>query len=88
MSFDECRKLVDDKMGMEVALHNPYKFCDLKPCYGVIFADRLKEYDYWAFGDIDLIYGNIRRFFTNEILDRYTYISGFGHLTLVRNTDE
>lgn len=88
MSFDECRALVNSKMDMEVALRRPYKLCDLRPCYGVIFADWLQGYDYWAFGDIDLIYGNIRRFFTDEVLDRYPYISGFGHLTLVRNTDE
>ena len=34
-----------------------HKLCDFKPMYGVLFAEELKGYDYWAFGDCDVMYG-------------------------------
>ena len=41
------------------------KFFD-NEMYGKIFEDYLSDYDYWAFGDCDLVYGNK----LNEVLDR------------------
>jgi hypothetical protein len=35
--------------------------------YGEIFANELHEYDFWGFSDIDLIWGNIRNFYTEEL---------------------
>ena len=90
MSMDEVRVLASNKMGFEVKLDNPYKFCDLKPAYGYIFSDLLQSYDFWGFGDIDVIYGNIRQFFSEELLSscdvisvHSEYIAGF--FTLCRN---
>ena len=69
----------------------PYKLCDLKPFYGFIFADDLAGYDYWGFGDLDLLYGRLDNFITAEMLERYKVISFHddrisGHLCLVRNS--
>lgn len=57
MSFHEVRALAAEKLGVPVALETPKKLCDFKPMYGKIFEDYLKGYDYWAFGDCDLVYG-------------------------------
>ena len=38
-------------------LSTGHKLCDFKPMYGVLFAEELKDYDYWAFGDCDVMYG-------------------------------
>lgn len=38
-------------------LRSGYKLCDLRPMYGVLFAEALKGHDYWAFGDCDVLYG-------------------------------
>lgn len=43
-----------------------YKLCDLRPWYGFIHEDILKGYDYWGYGDIDLVYGNLK-FFLSEL---------------------
>jgi hypothetical protein len=47
-------------------------------------------YDFFAFGDIDVMYGNIRRFLSPAILahDLITFNASHvaGHLTLLRNT--
>ena len=39
--------------------HKAYKLCGCKPFYGVIHKEELRGYDYWGFGDIDLIYGDL-----------------------------
>lgn len=70
---------------------SPRKFCDLKPAYGAIFYEDIKEYDFWGFCDMDIIWGNIRKFITDEILSNYDIISSrkeaiSGHFNLIKNT--
>jgi hypothetical protein len=69
------------------------KSCDLKPAYGVIFAEDLRPYDFWACSDLDIVWGDIRRFVTPDLLRRHDIISSradrlSGHFTLYRNTPE
>jgi hypothetical protein len=59
----------------EVAVTTGYKMCDFKPAYGYIFSDFIKEYDFWGYSDIDVIFGNIRLFMTDELLGEYDLIS-------------
>ncbi|QXH51057.1 hypothetical protein KSS94_24485 [Pseudomonas fakonensis] len=87
---DYCR-LVSERLGIDFAPANAYKLCDLKPALGYIHADRLDGYDFWAFGDIDLVYGNLRAYFTDERLASRDFFSTHerrvaGHLCLIRNT--
>jgi hypothetical protein len=55
----------------------------------VIFSDYLSTYDYYGWGDIDVVYGDLRRFLTPELLahDVITFNEEHltGHLTLVNN---
>ena len=53
----EFKALAERKLGTFVNLQAGYKLCDLKPMTGVLFEDWLKGYDYWAFGDCDVMYG-------------------------------
>lgn len=69
---------------------NPRKFCDLKPAYAEIFAENIEEYDFWGICDMDIVWGDIRKFTTPQILDEYDIISSrnqniSGHFTLFRN---
>ncbi|MBW3503693.1 DUF6625 family protein [Pseudomonas sp. NKUCC02_KPG] len=87
----EYCQLVSQRLGINFAPSSPYKLCDLKPALGFIHADRLEGFDFWAFGDIDLIYGNLREYFTEARLARYHLLSTHerrvaGHLCLIRNT--
>lgn len=70
---------------------NPRKFCELKPAYGEIFAEQVKDFDFWGISDMDVVWGDIRKFITEEILDTYDIISSrkeniSGHFNLFRNT--
>jgi hypothetical protein len=52
--------LASEKLGFPVQVSCPYKLCDFKALYGKIYEDEIKGYDYWAYGDIDLIYGDLK----------------------------
>jgi hypothetical protein len=93
MRYAEYCDLVSRRLDIDFHPENPYKLCDIKPALGHIHADCLADYDFWAFGDIDLIYGRLRAFFTEARLARYDLISHHarrisGHLCLVRNTQK
>jgi len=74
-SIDQFKAKVAKELGFEVAIESGYKLCDFKPAYGYIFADFIKDYDFWGYCDIDLIFGNIRLFMTDELLNDYDIIS-------------
>jgi hypothetical protein len=91
MSYDEYRELVSQRLGIRFPNALPYKLCDYKPAYGFIHEDLVADFDYFGFGDIDVIYGNIRQFYTPEVLT-HNLISTHdlrlsGHFCLIRNND-
>lgn len=84
---------VSERLGICFEPANPYKLCDLKPALGYIHEDELSTYDFWAFGDLDLVFGDFRAYFTNERLAQRDVFSTHarrisGHCCLVRNTAE
>lgn len=86
MSFDDCVNLIEKKLQMKVAIDRPYKLCDFKPTYGVVFSEYLEGYDYWGYCDLDLIFGDLWYFLSKYKFYKYDRIFCFGHLSLFRNT--
>lgn len=86
-SFADLIDLIQRKYEFKVKISKPYKFCDFRPAYGEIFRDYLDGYDFWGYTDIDMIYGNLRKYITDELLNSYDHIFGRGHLSLYRNSD-
>jgi hypothetical protein len=83
---------VSQRLNIDFAPTQAYKLCDIRPAFGLIHADRLEGYDFWGFGDIDLVYGDLRRYFTADRLAAYDLYSTHerrvaGHLCLIRNTE-
>lgn len=81
---------VSDRLGIEFHPANPYKLCDLKPALGYIHEQELTGYDFWAFGDLDLVFGDLRAYFTPERLAQKDVFSTHarrisGHCCLLRN---
>lgn len=88
MSFEEVKQRLQSQFVFSISLERPYKLCDYKPVYGSAFADYLKNYDFWGHCDLDLIWGNIRHFFTDDLLDAHDRILWQGHCSLYRNTEK
>jgi hypothetical protein len=91
--LDDIISETSAKIGFKINIDTPYKLCDFKPAYGFMFPDLIKDYDLWGHCDLDIIYGDIRAFFTNDFLDSYDYISvrhdyTTGCFALYRNTDQ
>jgi hypothetical protein len=68
------------------------KVCDFKPVYGLMFADELRGFDWWAYSDLDVVWGDIRRFVTDDLLSNHIIVSPRqrklgGHGTFLRNTE-
>ena len=74
-SIEQFKANAFSALGFEVAVESGYKLCDFKPAYGYIFKDYIQDYDFWGYCDIDVIFGNIRDFMTNELLNEYDIIS-------------
>lgn len=87
-ALHELSKVMSNKLGVNVSIHNPYKLCDMKPMYGTIFNEDIKEFDYWGHCDFDLVWGNLRKFLSDEILENHDRILDLGHLTIYKNTKE
>lgn len=88
IDFDDLKKLIKTKIPLEVNLVRPYKLCDFKILYGIIFEDFLSGYDFWGYCDNDMIFGNLEKYFTDEILEKYLKILYLGHLSLYKNIEE
>lgn len=86
MTFKECQTLVKSKFEFHVALEKPYKLCDLKPMYGYIFEEYLKEFNFWGHCDVDTIMGNLDKWLSEEFLERYDKLFCLGHMTIYRNS--
>jgi hypothetical protein len=85
-------KLATLKLGFPVEIRNPYKLCDYKPAFGLIFEDWLEKYQYWGYCDVDVIPGKIDHFLPFTKISDYDIIStykGFlsGPFCLFRNTE-
>lgn len=73
-TMEDFNKLASKKLGFEINIKRPYKLCDFKPAYGLIFGDYLKGYDFWGHTDTDMIYGNVRKFI-DGLPEKYDVIS-------------
>lgn len=87
MQFCEFQQIVQKSFDFPLVLDRPYKLCEYKQAYGYILQDYIKEYDFWGFGDLDLVYGDIRSFLTDSVLE-HKFLLGWGHLTLLRNDED
>jgi len=58
-TLDDVSQLASQCLALKVKIAHPRKLCDFKPTYGVIFQEFIRGYEYWACGDIDVIYGEL-----------------------------
>lgn len=87
-TFDAMRERIQSHYDFPIVLDRGWKLCDYKLAYGEIFEDELKDYDFWGCCDIDLMWGNIRKFITDDILDKYEKVGYLAHSILYKNTPE
>ena len=89
ITLQEMKSLAQAKFKFPISLERPYKLCDYKPAYGYIFSDYIKGYDYWGHCDMtDCIFGNLRKFLTDDFLSNADKFLFLGHMTIYKNMEE
>ena len=91
LGFDDYKALVRERLGIPFHPTAPYKLCDIRPCLAYIHEREIAGFRFFGFGDIDVVYGNIRNFYTEELLKRFDVLSTHtdrlsGHFAVLRNT--
>ena len=54
----------------------------LQAADGVIFTEDLEGFDFWGYCDMNMIFGDIRKFITRDVLLAYKKVLIHGHLSL------
>jgi hypothetical protein len=84
----DLKKIIKKKLDIDLYFY-PYKCCDLKPIYGILFNNYIIDYDYWGYCDIDLFFSNLK-VYLEKISTNIEIISGdtncpIGPFTLFKN---
>jgi hypothetical protein len=90
VTFPDYRRQISQALGVEVGAEAPYKLCDVRPALALIHAELVRGYDFVGFGDLDVIYGDIRSIYDEGVLTNYDLLSTSptrvsGHFCLMRN---
>lgn len=90
-TFQQYKENVSEVLGIDFRQAVPYKLCDLKPFLGKLHAELISNCDFYGIADLDLIWGDLRRWFSAHRL-QYDLISCLsdricGHCCLFRNTE-
>lgn len=75
ISIQEFNELASQKLGLNIKVSDPYKLNDFKPAYGVIFDEYINGFDFWGYIDIDLVFGNLGKVLSDEVLSQYDVVS-------------
>lgn len=89
ISLDQFLQKVEKRLGINIRWNNAYKICDLRPAFGKIFESEIEGYQHFGWGDVDVIYGDMKLFLTEELLknDCISFSKDHlsGHLCLWKN---
>lgn len=93
VSFEEYCENASKRLKVDFHPEHAYKLCDLRPFYGFIHQDILEQYDFWGYGDNDLIYGNLKVLTNDNMLNLYDVITTMseriaGHFAIFRNNEK
>jgi len=69
ISFEDFRDKINSYFSFELNIQHPMKLCDIRTSFGEVFQDLIKDYDFWGYCDVDVVFGRIRYFLDDEVLE-------------------
>ena len=87
MTWKEMVDSIQSRFPFPIALKAPYKICDFRPGFAEMFPSFVEGFDFWGYCDIDLLYGDIRSFITEKVLENHDRVFYNGHISLYRNCE-
>jgi hypothetical protein len=93
ISFDGYKAMARERLGIAFDPVHPYKICDLRPAFGVLHEREIADYLFFGYGDIDVIFGDISRFYGERQFAELDVVSTHperlsGHFAVLRNTPD
>ena len=90
VSFADYKAFVRARLGIAFDPANPYKICDVKPALGHIHEQEIAGYPFFGYGDLDVVYGRIAAFYSEQRLADVDVVSTHperlsGHFAVLRN---
>lgn len=90
MEFEDYILFVNNRIKAKFCPADYYKICDLRPFFPIIHEEDISGYSFYGWSDMDLLFGDIRLFYPDTILNKYDVISSHavrisGHFALFRN---
>ena len=82
----DCRRMIEKAVGQPITLDKPYKLCDYRPVYGLAFPELLDGCTHWGYGDLDLLMGDVDRFFADFLRLGQEKFLIRGHCSVFPNT--
>ncbi len=83
-TLEKVKNCFEEKLQMKIKLKYPYKLCDYKPIWYCLIPEVIDKYDFYGHCDADVVFGDIRSFITDEILEQYDKIFDVGFFTLYK----
>lgn len=88
-TLETIEKKAKEKIGNWINLKRPYKLCDFRPIYGILFKNDISEYKYWGHCDIDVVWSeNLSNAVLPLLNNNYSRIFKYGHLSILKNDSE
>lgn len=88
ISFNDLKYRIQQFFDFEITLNSPYKLCDYRLTFGLVFKEILLDFDYFGWYDIDVILGDLNQLLYHNDDKPYDVIGINGHFTLLRNKKE
>lgn len=89
MSFKDYCDLVSQKLQINFHPKSAYLLCNIRPFMSIIHNDIVKNYRFWGYSDVDLIYGDMSYLINDTNLKKYDLITTHsdrvaGHFTIIK----
>lgn len=93
MKNEEIWARIEKSTSIKLEQRPGHKLCDFRPFFGLAFQDHLREYKFWGFCDIDIMFGDLGKFFDEQALASLDVFSAHakqfvGHFTFLRNRED
>lgn len=88
LSFAKFKEQVQSKFDFQISIENYARISQFRPALGYIFPEEICRYDYWGYIECDLIFGDIRKFLTDHLLNQYEKFFKLGHFQVFRNNSK
>lgn len=90
LEFEDLKARISHLTDLPCQKMSAYSMCDIRPAFGELFVDILKDSDWWGWCDLDIVFGDMSNFLLPGMFGSYDLITDSsrivnGPFTILRN---